>query len=123
MAGQRSQPWSDDVGPLGRIIAVSDNPISRALTVIAGATGRSVTVLPDDDLKVPPMDSLHANPPGPADALVLCDHDAPDAEAVLVEALSRGAGYVAVLGSRRRAADLFVRLSETMDEADLERLH
>jgi xanthine dehydrogenase accessory factor len=109
---------------LGRIVAVSDNPISRALAVIAGATGRSVDVLPDDDpAAMSPLDWLQANPLGPTDAVVLCDHDAPDVADLLRAALAGAAGYVAVLGSRRRAADLFLQLSGSVDEATLERLH
>ncbi len=37
---------------------------------------------------------------------MLCDHDAPDAPAVLRAALASDAAYVAMMASRRRAAGL-----------------
>ena len=124
MVEQRNQPWSDSVERPGRIIAVSDNPISRAMTAIAAATDRTVTVLADDDAADPsPSAWLAGHPLIEDDAVVLCDHDTPDAESTLHTALAGAAGYVAVLGSRRRAADLFARLSGTLDEATLARLH
>ncbi len=124
MVEQRNQPWSDAVEQVGRIIAVTDNPISRAMTTIAAATDRAVTVLADDAAADPsPAAWLVAHPLDERDALVLCDHDTADAEALLQTALAGSAGYVAVLGSRRRAADLFTRLGGTLDEATLARLH
>jgi xanthine dehydrogenase accessory factor len=124
MVEQPNQPWSDAVEQHGRIIAVSDNPISRAMTAIAAASGRTVVVLADDKTADPaPAAWLAAHQLDERDAVVLCDHDTPDAEPLLRNALAGPAGYVAVLGSRRRAADLFVRLAGSIDEATLARLH
>ena len=124
MVEQGNQPWSDAVEPHGRIVAVTDNPISRAMTTIAAATGRTVTVLADDEATDPtPATWLAAHPLDERDALVLCDHDTPDAEGLLHAALAGSAGYVAVLGSRRRAAGLLARLAGSLDEVTLSRLH
>jgi xanthine dehydrogenase accessory factor len=123
MIEQGNQPWSDAVEHHGRIVAVSDNPISRAMTAIAAATGRTVTVLADDGADPTPAAWLAAHPLDEHDALVLCDHDTPDAESLLRTALAGWAGYVAVLGSRRRAAGLFARLAASLDESTLHRLH
>lgn len=111
---QRQQPWSDDVAEHGRILVLSDNPIARAVAVIATTVGRTVLVEADDD-GGPGLD------PAPGDAVVLCDHDAPDAPAVLRAALGSGAAYVAMMASRRRAAGL---LDELVEEGlDVSTLH
>jgi xanthine/CO dehydrogenase XdhC/CoxF family maturation factor len=124
MVEQPNQPWSNVLEQDGRIVTVSDNPISRAMAAIAAATGRSVVVLKDDEAADPsPAAWFAAHPLDERDAVVLCDHDTPDAEPLLRSALAGPAGYVAVLGSRRRAADLFVRLAGSIDEATLARLH
>jgi xanthine dehydrogenase accessory factor len=111
---ERQQPWSDDVVEHGRILVLTDNPIARALTVIASTVGRTVLVEASDD-GGPGLD------PRPGDAVVLCDHDAPDAPAVLRAALASDAAYVAMMASRRRAAGL---LDELVGEgADVSTLH
>lgn len=111
---QRQQPWSDDVAEHGRILVLSDNPIARAVAVIATTVGRTVLVEADDD-GGPGLD------PAAGDAVVLCDHDAPDAPAVLRAALASGATYVAMMASRRRAAGL---LDELVEEGlDVSTLH
>ena len=124
MVAPRNQPWSDAVEQPGRIIAVSDNPISRAMTAIAAVAGRTVLVLVDDATADPsPADWFATHQLDQHDAVVLVDHDTPDAEVLLRTALSGPAGYVAVLGSRRRAADLFARLAGSVEPATLQHLH
>ena len=114
----REQPWSDDRPEHGRILVLSANPISAAIHAIASAVGREVVVLAEDD-GGPGLASLT---PVSGDAVVLCDHDAPDAPQVLRDALASPASYVAMMASRRRAAGLLADL-----EADavpgLEKLH
>ena len=66
----RQQPWSDDAVRHGRILVLSDNPISRAIAAIASTAGRTVVVETADD-------GGPGLAPGPGDAVVLCDHDAP----------------------------------------------
>lgn len=95
----REQPWSDDGVAHGRILVLSDNPIARAIVAIAATVGREVVVVAEDD-GGPGID------PRPGDAVVLCDHDAPDAPAVLRAALASDAAYVAMMASRRRAGGL-----------------
>jgi xanthine/CO dehydrogenase XdhC/CoxF family maturation factor len=112
--GEREQPWSDGTVQHGRILVLSDNPIARAIAAIAATVGRTVLVQPADD-GGPGLD------PEPGDAVVLCDHDAPDAPAVLRAALGSGAAYVAMMASRRRAAGLLEELAA--DGVDVTRLH
>ncbi len=103
----REQPWSDDTPEHGRVVVVTDNPIGRAVATIAEIAGRRVTLLADERVEETPLEWLAANPLGPDDAFVMCDHDTPDMEALLRAALAGEAGYVAMMGSRRRAEKVF----------------
>ena len=102
----REQPWRDHEVRRGRLIVLSANPISAALAAIGEAVGYRVTVIADDSDG--PGLSLEA--PEVGDAVVLCDHDAPDGPAVLRAALASDASYVAMMASRRRAAGLLADL-------------
>lgn len=110
----REQPWSDDAQSHGRILVLSDNPIARAIETIASTTGREVVVQGLDD-GGPGLD------PRPGDAVVLCDHDAPDAPSVLRAALASDASYVAMMASRRRSEGLVAEL--VAEGVDTSRLH
>jgi xanthine dehydrogenase accessory factor len=107
MSQTREQPWRDDEVPRGRIVALSDNPISRAVAVIGETAGHQVMVIGEDD-GGPGLEGLGLHE---GDAVVLCDHDAPDAPAVLRAALASDASYVAMMASRRRAEGLLVELA------------
>lgn len=111
---ERQQPWSDEQAEHGRILVLSDNPIARAIASIASAVGRDVLVEAADD-GGPGLEPLAA------DAVVLCDHDAPDAPGVLRAALASEASYVAMMASRRRAAGLLGEL--VAEGVDVSRLH
>jgi xanthine/CO dehydrogenase XdhC/CoxF family maturation factor len=125
----REQPWSDETpgGATegGRVVVVSDNPIGQAVVAIAGVAGRRTTLLDDDpqDAGPTPLAWLAEHPLTEADGLVLCDHDAPQAAEVLRRALDGEAGYVAMMGSRRRAAHVFAELAEVLAPDVLARLH
>lgn len=110
----RQQPWSDDQPEHGRILVLSDNPISQAIASIALAVGREVHVEAADD-------GGPGLAPRAGDAVVLCDHDAPDAPAVLRAALASEASYVAMMASRRRAASVVDELVE--EGVDVSTLH
>jgi xanthine/CO dehydrogenase XdhC/CoxF family maturation factor len=114
----REQPWSDDGQPHGRIIVLTANPISAAVEAIATAAGREVVILADDD-GGPGLGPLA---PVRADAVVLCDHDAPDAPGFLRDALASPASYVAMMASRRRAEGLRADL-ESEGVPGTEKLH
>ena len=112
----REQPWSDDAADHGRILVLSANPISAAIDAIATAIGREVVVLAEDD-GGPGLASLR---PVGRDAVVLCDHDAPDAPQFLRAALDSPASYVAMMASRRRSEGL---LADLADVPGVEKLH
>jgi xanthine dehydrogenase accessory factor len=118
----REQPWSDDAAAGGRVVVVTDNPIGRAVVEIARVVGRPTMLLADEDVAELPIDWLAAHPLGPRDALVLCDHDTPRMEQLLRAALDGEAGYVAMMGSRRRAEAVFAALVDLPDDAR-RRLH
>jgi xanthine dehydrogenase accessory factor len=118
MTTPREQPWSDDGPSLGRVLVLSANPISQAIYTIGSAAGRLVVVLADDD-GGPGLSSLS---PREGDAVVLCDHDAPDAPQFLRDALASPASYVAMMASRSRAERLLTDLAAE-GVPGLEKLH
>jgi xanthine/CO dehydrogenase XdhC/CoxF family maturation factor len=108
MTVTREQPWSDEKQAHGRILVLSANPISQAIYSIGTTVGRLVVVLADDE-GGPGLASLQ---PKDGDAVVLCDHDAPDAPRFLRDALSSSASYVAMMASRRRAERMLAALGD-----------
>ncbi|WP_295657649.1 XdhC family protein [uncultured Nocardioides sp.] len=118
---QRQQSWSDDEVAHGRIVLLSRNPVSEAIETIAGAVGREVVVVADDEggRGVARLAALRL---AAGDAVVLCDHDAPDAAEALRAALASPASYVAMLASRRRSEGLLAEL-EAEGAAGLDTLH
>lgn len=111
MSTPREQAWSDADVERGRIVVLTRNPISEAIATIAGTTGREVIVVEQDD-EGRGAEEIAALPLRPGDAVVLCDHDAPDAPRVLRESLASDASYVAMMASRRRAEGLLEELRE-----------
>jgi xanthine/CO dehydrogenase XdhC/CoxF family maturation factor len=114
---EREQPWTDPSGDRpehGRILVLSDNPISQAIASIARAVGREVHVEAADD-------GGPGLQPRTGDAVVLCDHDAPDAPQVLRAALASDAAYVAMMASRKRASGLLENLEA--EDVPTDRLH
>jgi xanthine/CO dehydrogenase XdhC/CoxF family maturation factor len=108
----------------GRIILATRNPISQAIATIAEVTGREVVVLGDDDPEGTPRERVAADPPTERDALVICDHDAPDAYDLLRDALASPAGYVAMMASRSRTTEVLSMLrQEGVDVVTLDRVH
>lgn len=107
----REQPWVDGDGgaAAGRVLVLTRNPISEAMAAILTAVGREVVVVADD-ADGRGAEAVAALAPADGDAVVLCDHDAPDAPRVLREALASPASYVAMMASRRRAAGLLADL-------------
>jgi xanthine dehydrogenase accessory factor len=117
----REQPWSEDGLPGGRVVLLTRNRVAAAIETIATTAGRSVTVIEEDDdgLGAAALARLDL---GEGDAVVLCDHDAPDAPRVLRDALASPASYVAMLASRRRSEGLLDEL-EREGVPGLDKLH
>ena len=117
----REQPWSDDDPAAGRVVVLTRNPIAEAIDTIATTAGRSVTVIAEDadGQGVAALARLGLRE---GDAVVLCDHDAPDAPRVLRDALASPASYVAMMASRRRSEGLLEQLAQE-GVPGLEKLH
>lgn len=116
----REQPWVDAPTPDHRLIVLSENPISTALVELAEIVGVPAVLVAQDEDGAGTA-AVSALSPSPTDAVVLCDHDAPDAPRVLRDALAAGCGYVAVMASRARSASVYEDLSA--EGVDLARLH
>jgi xanthine dehydrogenase accessory factor len=114
----REQSWSDERPQHGRILVLSANPISQAVFTIGTIVGRLVVVLAEDE-GGPGLASLR---PAEGDAVVLCDHDAPDAAGFLRDALDSPATYVAMMASRPRSEALLEEL-ESEGASGIDKLH
>jgi len=112
------QPWSDALVEHGRILVVTDNPISRALVGLGAIIGREVQILTGDSA----FAELEQAGLRSEDAVVLCDHDHPERDGLLRLALTGETGYVAMLGSRPRAQRTFDDLSEELPGETLAKL-
>jgi xanthine dehydrogenase accessory factor len=117
----REQPWSDAALERGRVVVLTRNPIAEAIESIATTAGRHVVVVDadEDGRGVAEVGRLAL---AEGDAVVLCDHDAPDAPAVLRAALASRASYVAMMASRRRSEALLEELRQE-GAPGLEKLH
>lgn len=120
--------------PEPAVLVMGSNPVARAIAEIARMVGRrAVLVAPSGDAGVSAGVEVHADepgryvlaaPPGPTDALVVSDHDAPWVDEVLRVALASEAFFVGMLGSSRHAPDAVRRLRAAgVPEAHVERLH
>ena len=119
----REQPWSDHPLEPGRLIVLTRNPISTALTELAAVLGREV-VLIDPDTGGAGVQALLDARPSEADAVLICDHDAPYAPPAWRLARDGPAGYVAMLASRGRTARVLDELrADGYGPAALDRLH
>jgi xanthine/CO dehydrogenase XdhC/CoxF family maturation factor len=107
----------------GRVVVVTFNHIAAAIVAIAGVVGRPTVVLDHRGSHPDPTTWLERNDLVDSDSLIVCDHDAPGALDLLRAALRGPVGYVAMMGSRRRAEHVFSSLAdEGLDPTALARL-
>lgn len=118
--------------PRPGVIVMGSNPVGRAVAELATLVGRNVIALEDesDDPAAAarevndPLTALRDRPPGPRDAIVLSDHDAPYVDDALRLALGSEAFFVGMLGSRRHAPEVVERLRASgTPNGHLVRLH
>ena len=119
MTTQREQPWRDEA-PTGRIVVLTRNPIADAFETIGRTAGREVLVIEADENGAGASALAEAGL-GVGDAVVLCDHDAPDAPQALRDALASQASYVAMMASRRRSEGVMAGLEK--EGVDISALH
>ena len=103
------------------MVVLTRNPIAEAIEAIATTAGRAVIVI-EEDGDGRGVAALAALGLREGDAVVLCDHDAPDAPRSLRHALASPASYVAMMASRRRSEGLLTEL-EQEQAPGLDKLH
>lgn len=119
--------------PEPAVLVMGANPVGRAVAELSRTVGRrAVLVSPGGDASVAsgvdvraddPGRFLLAAPPGPSDAVVVSDHDAPWVDEVLRVALASDAFFVGMLGSRRHAPAAVRRLRDAgVPEEHVQRL-
>ncbi len=119
--------------PQPAVLVFGANPVGLAVAVQARLVGRRVTLIaPGGTTEAPPGVEVKADdpgrfllaaPPGPEDAVLLSDHDAPYVDEVLRVALASDARFVGMLGSRRHAPGAVRRLRTSgTPEAHIARL-
>lgn len=96
----------------GRLVIVTYNHIASALVGLADVVGRPTVVLDHREGHTDATTWLAQEELLADDSLVVCDHDAPGALDLVRAALRGPVGYVAMMGSRRRAEHVFAMLSE-----------
>ncbi len=120
--------------PEAAVLVLGANAVGRAVAELARFLGRrAMLIAPGGDASVAsgvevkaddPGRYLLAAPPGPRDAVIISDHDAPWVDEVLRIALASQSAYVAMLGSRRHAPSAVRRLREAgVPEPHVRRLH
>lgn len=99
--------FAEVYAPAPGVVVLGATPVGRAVVGLADLVGRRTVLLGNDA-----VDVLRASPPGPSDAVVLSDHDAPYVDDALRLLLAGDAGFVGMLGSRRHAPEVVARLRD-----------
>jgi xanthine dehydrogenase accessory factor len=116
-SGGGLEVFVEPVGVASRLLVCGRTPLAAALARLAEVVGYEVTGLGDADL-----DGVRSDDAGPGDAVVVATMGHYDEEA-LAAALRTRAGYVGLVGSRRRAATVFDALRRrSVADADLARV-
>jgi len=116
-SGGGLEVFVEPVGVAPRMLVCGRTPVAATLARLAELVGYEVTGLGDADL-----DGVRADAAGPGDAVVVASMGHYDEEA-LVAVLRTRAGYVGLVGSRRRAATVFDELRRRgVADADLARV-
>jgi xanthine dehydrogenase accessory factor len=117
-SGGGLEVFVEPVGVAPRMLVCGRTPVAATLARLAELVGYETTGLGDADLE-----GIRADDAGPGDAVVVATMGHYDEEA-LAAALRTRAGYVGLVGSRRRAATVFDGLRRRgLADADLARVH
>ena len=117
-SGGGLEVFVEPVGTAPRMLVVGASPVASTLARLAEALGHEVVALGGGDL-----DQVGAGAAGPDDAVVVATMGHYDEEA-LAAALRTQAGYVGMVGSRRRAAAVFDALrGQGVTDAGPDRVH
>ncbi|MGH3661549.1 MAG: XdhC family protein [Micromonosporaceae bacterium] len=104
---QTVELFAERFAPRPGVIVLGSTPVAEAIAELAGTVGRRVVRLLDEG---DPLRDLAEHPPGPRDAVVIADHDAPYAQQALELALRGEAYFVGMPGSKRLAPQVLDRL-------------
>ncbi len=129
-------PWVVDHAftPAQRLIVFGSDPIALAIALLAGSLGWSSVIVSTDGPPLSPgpgvahrrdhpAAALAALSPDAQTAIAVATHDADYDERAIVAALTTQAGYIGVLGARRRIPDRIDRLRASgASDAQIERL-
>jgi xanthine dehydrogenase accessory factor len=116
-SGGGLEVFVEPVGVAPRLLVCGRTPVAATLAKLAELVGYEVRGLGDADL-----DGVRADAAGPGDAVVVASMGHYDEDA-LAAALRTRAGYVGLVGSRRRAATVFDALRRRgLGDADLARV-
>ncbi len=116
-------PWvvEHEFTPAQRLIVFGSDPIALAIALLAGGLGWSSVIVSTDGAPVAPgpgvahrrdapAAALAALAPDAQTAIAVATHDADYDERAIIAALATQAGYIGVLGARRRIPDRVERL-------------
>ncbi len=138
VCGTQAQPFVmfRRFDPRSRLIVLGADPPALAMTALGAQMGfETALVRPKGPRTPPPLDGVRYLRSGPAEALAeigldpftcvaAATHDMELDEAALAAALRSDAGYVGVLGSKRRLAERLARLGALgFTQAEIGRLH
>lgn len=118
----------EPAGPPPRLVVVSATDVARSLRRLLGGLGFASVLVEPRLERVGPADrpaaaAIDGLALGPADVVVLTDHDAPGVAATLASALRSPARFVGVMGSRRHVGHYVEELRAMgFAEADLARV-
>jgi xanthine dehydrogenase accessory factor len=116
-SGGGLEVFVEPVGVASRLLVCGRTPVAATLARLAEVVGYQVTGLGDADL-----DGVRSDDAGPGDAVVVATMGHYDEEG-LAAALRTRAGYVGLVGSRRRAATVFDALRRRgVADADVARV-
>lgn len=121
--------------PFWRLLVIGDDPFALAVAALGQTTGfRTRLLAPFASESVPPFGlaidrrglaiALAAEPPDAWTAVILATHDVDLDDEALTHLLRSSAGYIGVMGARRRIVARSRRLIEAgFTEQDIARLH
>ena len=121
--------------PRRRLLAIGADPIALAVVKLAAEMGLETTLIRPRGPETCPLPSVRydrgdveaaisAASPDPWTAIAILTHAVEQEHAALVAALPTHAGYIGVLGSRRRTAERAARLAAAgFCDADIKRIH
>lgn len=135
--GAPAAEWAVDhvFAPPQRLIVVGSDAIAMAIAGLGSRLGwASVLINTDESFAMPELGVVHrSDPPDAAlasmvpdgrTAIAVATHDLEHDEVTILAALATGAGYIGVLGARRRIPERVDRLRRAgVSEADIARLH